>query len=88
MMIADPRSADTLTKGIYLEPRSLLTLTGKARWELTHSIPAVKVDLIKQIDGSITKIPRQTSGPLGPSPFQVVPSALPKPAEPSKTTEN
>lgn len=85
MVIADPRSADTLAKGLYLDPRSILEFAGKARWERTHAIPAVKVDLVKQLDGSVTKIPRKTSVSI--TFRQVVPSAIPKPPEPSKTPE-
>jgi alkylated DNA repair dioxygenase AlkB len=31
---------------IYLEPRSLIMLTGESRWKFTHSIPAVKKDKV------------------------------------------
>jgi len=74
MIMAD-RSASVI-QGIYLEPRSILTLTGPARCSFTHMIPSVKKDLVKNSTGETITIPRGTRVSI--TFRQVLPGAISK----------
>lgn len=50
----------SIIRTIYLEPRSLLLLAGKSRWEYTHSIAPTKSDRIKNPDGTSQTLKRGT----------------------------
>lgn len=75
-MILHDRTTD-LHKSVYLKPRSLLSLTGPARWRFTHAIPATKSDTIIQPDKSQITKPRSTRVSI--TFRQVVDAAIPPP---------
>ncbi|CAH9055044.1 unnamed protein product [Cuscuta europaea] len=59
MQDCDKMTSSFLRKAIYLPPRSMLLLSGEARYAWHHYIPHHKVDIVK--DNTIRRAPRRVS---------------------------